>query len=154
MQQVIAQNTEQVSTLQDQLIQKDGFLFEIENAKEKLQDQYDKELKELVVMFYINEIRFITCNQIATKISQEWGYFILKQDEYSMVMDTFDQVNLVNKELGNKPQIVDNAINFLNCKKLTYLNQFKIKDRIEFIMGTNKLITKKDPTIQDQKKAK
>ena len=103
MKQVITQNIEQVSTLQYQIIQKGGLPFEIKDSKEKLHDQYDKALKEIVAKFVVNETGFITQDQIVSTIYEAWDYFILKQYEQAMVLYTFYQVNLVNKELRNKP---------------------------------------------------
>lgn len=76
MKQVINQKKEQVSTLQDQLIQKENLIFEIEDAKEKLQDQYDKALKEPVCKFVVNEASFIIWDQIFTDIYEAWTIYL------------------------------------------------------------------------------
>ena len=85
-------------------------------------------------------------------ISKSWSHFEVLQDQESLALQTQTKTNQIWNELGDKLQIVDNVIKFLNTRSMDDLKTLGIKDETSIIMDTNKVHTKRDLEQQDQSK--
>jgi hypothetical protein len=71
-----------------------------------------------------------------------WRYFMIMEEEASLVRKVDKYVEDSLQELGNKPQLANQIIKVLNSKTKEEFNQSSFKERTSTIMEVERIFTK------------
>ena len=94
----------------------------------------------------------IVWDKIIEHVNKMWNFFIIMEEETSLVKKVEIDITKAENELGDKPQATNKIIRNLNSMTKEELSQIGVKDRTSTIMEFEKVLTKRNLLQQVQTK--
>jgi hypothetical protein len=148
--EVSTQNDE-IKILRDQIAERDKQLKIYQQAKAKIQEDYELLKTKLGGKFYLIGARHLLWDKIVEEITKIWDYIIIMDEESGLARKVDKDIKVAFQELGNRPETTTKIIKLLNSKSNEELSKKGIKNRTSMVMEIEKVFTKRNLIQQAQK---